>query len=526
MEIVPALDRPAPTLDRPRDPGTGALTETPARDDVGGLIDSAYGIDGVPDDLLDRALQARAEIVVTAPRPDAAVDRAVEAIGERLESGLFNPVTATDLRAIQSTVEGLSPTQATRTFERLSDDQLEELGEQLLDRTPAVAGFDERERAGFYGALAERLDGAQLARLADALGSPRGMAGTEGQRLGAAIDEHGPSAVRVGFVREAGTIAHDDPEATFAAGEVLAGLSGPALDRAVGALTPDELRAVVAGSIERASATQTTLAGGYTNVTYDAETAGRLLTTLAGARDPYVRAVAADEAALRLMEIEDAQTTLPGIAVHPMHAPAQLRAGIADVLTSDPGAVIRTLEQDVDRDGRGLTGTFASMIEAGDGARVGELLAALGTDGGTRPAAAWITDQTPGDHDGRPYYENAQTLGYAVGAVHAAIERVDARRSDRADTVKAIFAAAAGVGGSAGGGIGGAVGTVLTGLSTEAIDAAVDRYRDGDRQLLSTLRDLAFPRTEGVGPDGQPARYNGGAEEGYDAAVGRVIDAN
>ena len=525
MEIVPDLDRPTPGLDRAPDPSPATLA-APAPDAVGGLIDSAYGLDGVPPDVLDRALQARNEIVVVGQRPDPAVDRAVASIGDRLESSVLNPVTATDLRAIESTVDGLTPTQATRTFERLSDDQLEELGEQLQDRTPAVGGFDGDERSAFYGTLAGRLDGAQLTRVADALGSPRGNDGIEGQRLGAAISDHAPAGVQIGFVREAGAIAGDDREAAFAAGEVLAGLRGGALDRALGTLTPDGLRDVIAGSVEASRTTQATLAGGYTTLTYDADTAGRALESIAGARDPYLRAVAVEAGAAQIREIEDARHVLPGTAAHPMRAPDQLRGGLAAILDRDPGAVIASLEQHVDRDGRALSTYVGAMLDAGRGHEVGRMLVALGTDGGTRAPADWVTEQVPGDRDGRPYYENAQTLGYAVGAVHVAVDDLASNRQERADAVKAVFTTTLGAAGGAGGPWGGAAASVLSGLGSEAIDAAVDRYRDGDRQLVSTLRDLAFPRTAEIGPDGQPAPYNGGAEEGYDSALGRVIDAH
>ncbi len=520
----------APSLDRSLAPSPSADVSAPrAPDAVGGVIDAAFGAAGAGDgfsDLMDRALQARAQIVAQGPGQDPAdVDRAVASIRDRLDSG--GAVTRGDLRQIQDTVGQLSPSDATRTFERLSDRTLGTLGEQLTDPTPFVGGFSPADRSAFYGVLAERLDGAQLARVAGAVVTPReDGSGAEGQRLGAEIAGRAQSAVRVGFVREAAGQVGGDREAAFATGEVLAGLSGPALDRALGTLRPDALRAVVAGSVEETLTAQAGYGSAHATLRYDADTAGRLLDTLATARDPYVRAVAVDAAAKALGEVEQGLGLASlGMTVDRGAAPARLRDGMTAILTADTGGVIGSLEQDVDRDGRALTTYVGSMIRAGRGAEVGALLVDLGTGGGTRPSAAWVTEQVAGDRDGRPYYENAQTLGYAVGTVHAAVGQITSDRRDRAEAVKAVFSTTLGAAGGLAGPAGGTAATVLSGLGTAGIDAVVDRYAQGDRELVSTLRELAFPRGAGLGPDGQPARYNGGAEEGYDSAVGRVLDA-
>ena len=510
---APALAPAGRALQDSRDGGT-APDAAPADRTIGTLVDGAYDLAGRDDapaeltGLLDRALAARAEIAGREPDPPS-VDRAVGTITERLDSSFTNPVTHGDLVAVQRTVEGLSPAEATRTFERLPDGLLDEWSDQMNDR---IGGYGRAEKSALFGALAERLDGAQLARFADALSSP--PSGADGQRLGLQIASQAPAAVRVGFVREAAPLAGVDPEATLALGEALGGLRGPDIDRALGTLSPDQLRSVVDGSVVTERYTAAMGGGGHLTIMHDAGTLGRLLDGLATSRDPSAKALAIGEAVERLEEIETRSGI--GYAVSSGDGPSEVRDGITAVLRSDAGGVVRALEQDADPYGLAFTGYVKSMIQDGRSGDVGRLLVDLGTDGGTRAPSDWVTERAPGDHNGDTYYENAQTLGYAVGSVQAAIESITSDRRDQADAVKSIFGATVGVAGAAHP-AGGAVGSVLTGLGNEAVDAVVDRYTSQDQTLSSTLRDLAFPRN----PDG--SRYNGPAETPHGEAALRVV---
>ncbi|MEM1117049.1 MAG: hypothetical protein AAF845_03260 [Bacteroidota bacterium] len=529
MELDTAAPEVAPASpDRSLDQGQPAPApevEAAPPDPADAAVDAAYAADrlgeGVPTDVLDRALVARAEMAAQYPGQDPrAVTAAVQEITERLDSRFTNPVTHNDLEQIQQTVEGLSPAEATRVFERLTDDQLREWGEQLHDvNLPGLGGFDRDERVALYGVLAERLDGAQLARFADALDTP--PTGADGQLLGAAIAEHAPAAVRIGFVREASDLVEQDPEAAFAVAETLGGLRGVSLDGALRTLSPEELRAVVDASVETHTHTAVTMAGGHITVSHDADTFGRLAEALATSQDAGRKAIVVSEAVEQLREVETRGNL--GMSVMRGDSPEVLRDGLTSILESDVGGVVEALEQGVDREGRALTGYFRSMVADDRTEEVGRLLVDLGTDGGTRTSAEWATEQVPGDQDGALYYANAQTLGYAVGAVGAAVDEITGNARAQAETLKNIFGSTLGVAGGAHPAAG-APAAILTGLGNEVINATVERHAAGHRDLKATLRDLAFPQVEGA--DGVRRPYNGGAETDYDAAALRVIDAN
>ena len=441
------------------------------------------------------------------------VSRAVTAIRAALSEGVLDPdVSRADLRRIENTIQGLSRQDATAAVGTLSNTELRGWTSEI-DGT--VGGYSRADRGTLFGVLATRLDAAQLGRVATALETPAGSTGAErGQQFGQALAQ-APEAVRAQFVRAMAAQATRNDAVGPAVGEALASLRGTTLDRTLGALQSSSR---LAGVVEGAVRTDLTpnYAGGAPTLSYDADTLGRVLRTVAQSGDATARAAVVDAAAGQLARVEEGAgfltPTLRGDSVD------QIRGGITTVLRRDTTAILGALEQTTPGGGA-FPDYLASMISSRQSAEVGQMLVRVGTGNGqARSSAEWVTRQVPGDTDGRPYYINAQTLGFAVGSVGAAIESISDSRRTQGDLVKSVFGVAAGVAGAAGPQAG-VVASVLTGAVNAGVDQVTSSYIRGTNDLEASLSELAFPRNR----DG--TRYNGGAETPYDSSVGRVLRA-
>lgn len=439
------------------------------------------------------------------------VARALGSIRESLsERGLDLDVSHSDLESIERTFRGLSPQNATAVARGLSDMDLQKWTSEL---NGTVGGYTPGEQRRLFDVLAARLDATQLKRFADALGT-RTSSGERGQSLGLAIAAHAPESVRAAFVRGGASVAARDAEIGPAVGEVLASLRGATLNQTLGALQrAGTLAGVVEGSVR--SDLIPNYGGGAPTITYDADTLGRVLRTASLSGDATAQAVLVDAASGQLKPIEDGAgllvPTLRGDSVD------QIRGGITSILRRDAAGVLGAFERT--RQGGGAFPDYvASMIESGQSAEIGRMLVRVGTGNGTAQSAGWITQQRPGDVDRRGYYANAETLGFAVGSVSAAIDSISDSRRDTGNTLKDIFGVAAGAAGTVNAPAG-VVASVLTGVVNVGVDAVVSRYVAGDAGLKESLTALAFPRNV----DG--TQYNGGASTPFGQSIDFVVDA-
>ncbi len=392
----------------------------------------------------------------------ARVAQALRNVREALsEQGVDLDVSHSDLERVERAFRALSPEDATAVARSMSSTELAHWTSEI-DGT--VGAYSTPERGRLFGVLAERLDATQLARFADALGTPA-SGGMRGQEFGRAIAAGAPEAVRAAFVRTAAPMASRDDEVGPAVGEALASLRGATLDRTLGALqSAGTLAAVVGGSVR--SDIVPNYGGGAPTVTFEADTLGRVLRATALSSDTRAQATVVDAASRQLSTVEEGAgmltPTLRGDSVD------QIRSGITAVLRHDAAGIVGTLER-ANRGGGAFPDYVASMISAGQSAEVGRMLVRVGTGNGTAGSAQWVTRQSRGDADGQPYYANAQTLGFAVGSVGAAIESISDGRRAQGDLIKDVFGTAAGVAGTANAPAG-AVASVLTG----AVNAGVD----------------------------------------------------
>lgn len=445
------------------------------------------------------------------------VDAAVRLIHEKLdESGIFNDVTHSELEDIERAFAGLNPEEANAVFSRLSDDDLHKWADELgSNGWFGTGGFDGGEKTRLFDMLAARLDGNNLNRLASHFG------GDDLKALGRSVAAHGTDAAKEAFVREQARRAETDPAAAVAVAEVIGSLrtNPAALERTLAGLSQSQINKIVEGATQEQWLSNP-MSGGAT-IFYDAAPLGRMLDAVASVRDPNVKARFFEPAAAQLKKIEDAGgavETIGGIIYSKGDSVNQIRNGLTNILNSDTTGVVGSLERN-SRDGKGLTMYVKSMINSGQTQALGEIIARLQTGNGKNGNAVARFGETQTGTDGRPYYDNAENLGYFMGAVHAAIKDISGDRDTQANIIKNIFGAVLGAVGAKNP-VTGISASALNGLTSLVVDAVTNSLKNGDKDLLESLRELAFPR------DANGETYEGGAETAYDSAVGRVIDAH
>ena len=145
-----------------------------------------------------------------------------------------------------------------------------------------------------------------------------------------------------------------------------------------------------------------------------------------------------------------------------------------------------------------------------DGTKIiGEQLAQL-QGVGTGQSPADFFEQPVPNRNGKLYYQNAQNLGYYVGAMCASIDRLNADSTKTGSIVKSILSASISVAS-----LGRASGTV-SGLTSLMVDEIVKQANGNRTKIVNELRGLAMP----VYADGE--RYRGPAEDAFNAKAGHV----
>lgn len=467
------------------------------------------------------SLDGRRDTVEPTREPDPEIVRQASIVfGNALSRDIRNldvVVTKADLDRITETVRSLSPENAQAVYDRLSGSERERWAAELTaDYTPA-------ERSELYGLLVERFDTSHLLNFAY-YNEHDASTGVDGRLFGEAVAAHAPEAVAEAFVWNA-THYTISPEARGTGGQnpafearreigaagaaALAGLHGPAFDRALDSLRQAER---VGAIVERAvhSELHTDPVSGTSWRTVDADTLGSLLQTARTSQNALGKATLVNEASLMLGRVEGTSRL---VVVAPGDSVDQIRDGITGMLCEDPIGVLQALEQDVAKYGGGLTSYMRSMLRSDQSDDVGNLLVRLGTNNGDDVSSAeWITTHGVGDIDNAVSYPNARALGYAVGSLRAAIAAQADDARERGEIVKGVFGTAAGVAGAANFGAG-AVATVLTGSVDLVADAVVDEAVRQGVTLEGTLFRLAFPRN----PD--KSLYNGPAQNDFDQAA-------
>ncbi|MBP7531029.1 MAG: LysM peptidoglycan-binding domain-containing protein [Ottowia sp.] len=315
-----------------------------------------------------------------APAPNQNnVDQALTDIRDRMKSGLFNPVGADDVKAVQDIVGGLSKADANAVMQQMSDDELRHLAGEVSDTSWIAGGLNRDEKAAF-----------QLS----------------------------------------------DPQARSVA-EVIASMdkSPTAARRALETLTTDQLNAVVKAAADPTMFNSASQAGSSVTMHYDTATFQKLMEVAGktGNADLKARVFAAGAEVLK--EAESGNLFTPVLA-----DTAAMRKGMHSLLMSDVNGVIGELASNQEtRDGSALATYAKSALNAKEFDQLAEVQVrlSLGNDLKGDPVAQFGTATKAAD--GTDRYLNAERLGYFAGAMNAATKSISGDAAQQAELTTAVL---------------------------------------------------------------------------------------
>ena len=467
-------------------------------------------------DTLRISLFARFDDGGGAPAADPKkIEDAVNSIRGSLSEGFLDwDVTHGDLENIQRQFQGLNAGEANQVFQRLSDGDLEKWVSELNGLS---GSYSREEKQQLFNELAGKLNGANLARLARALGSD----GFDAGDLGRAIGQNAPAQTKVDFVREMAGSVEASRGASAAVAEVISGLGNDpaALDRALGSLSDTQLQKLMENLTVNGYSVNSPFGSAYT-IEYKGELLAKMLDAVSRSQNADVKARVFNAAALQLKKIEEAPNLMPSTAIIGKNdAAARIRDSLTNVLNSDTVGIMTSLEHNA-RNGEGITAYVKSMLNAGKTTELGNFVARLskGNDLTGDPLARFGTQMR--GTDGNPHYQNAQVLGYFAGALFAGAKQITGDRTKQADMLKNIFGTIAGATGAANP-TSGVVSSVLNGLTQGIVNEVTDGLNKGTMDMQEALEKLLFPRNTNTG-----ALYEGAAEADFDSAFSRVVLRN
>ncbi|RRD56000.1 hypothetical protein EII20_12905 [Comamonadaceae bacterium OH2545_COT-014] len=415
--------------------------------------------------------------------------------------------------------KNLSPAERNQVSQKLTDADLQELADDVnASGLGGANGLSADEKRDLFNTLAQGLDGTQLARLAKAF-DERG----DVMALGQAVAQHADSATKVGFIQEmaprtadkdydrgitiGGSWSEDGDKEAEAILDVLSSLGNDpaAFDQAVKSLDESTLHEVTQAGINQFSS----YTGTSVSVTHDPKQLTALLDAAAKSGDAAVKARVFDAGAASLQSMRD-NTRFPVIGIGTDDAARQVTDKLTGLFNSDVRGITHELNQH-DQYGSGLSTYTSEVLRAGESGQkvLGEQLAQLQGKGSGLSPIAFFEQQSAGT-TGKPYYQNAESLGYFTGAMRNGLDAQNADAAANGATIKGILGAAISALS-----LGRASGSV-TFLTNTIVDAAINGA-NGDRTKLGrVLQDLAVPVTQ----DG--ARYEGPATAVFDSTLARV----
>lgn len=407
------------------------------------------------------------------PSPPPSKD-AVDTVHKSMESGFFNPITNGDVKNAVGALTGLDAANTRAAISELAKDgTLDKLASEINDgKTFGLGGLSADEKRDFFAEMAKDLGGAELKSLSDAFakagGDYHGKADVEA--LGKAIATHATADAKLDYVKaQAGSTldhaadttspftlggsiratSHGDAEAA-AVGQVLASLKGnPAVaEQALKALSPEQLRGVLAASIHREEmdTTSVTMGGAAhsNSTTLDTSTYKAILEAGAQSTDADFKARLFAEGSAVLKSVPQ-QNLLLGVSVMDRDAATRTMAeGLTAVLRSDVSGVMRELSFNAEtRDGTAFATYAKQMLNDKQTEPLADMMQQLQVGGAKNenPINRFeaTTQVTLPDGTKVDRYENAAALGHYVGGVQAAAASITTDRKEQAELLTAVL---------------------------------------------------------------------------------------
>lgn len=438
---------------------------------------------------------------------------ALATIRESLSEGTFDwDVSHGDLKTIENELKNLNSDELNRVFEQMSPDELKKYASELEG---SLGGYSADEKKQLFDHLAKHLSGANLSKLASAMNLGEASSSVRpGQTdeplvniLARSVSENAAPEAKAEFVKTMAANADKHQNAGVAAAQVLASMKdNPALlEQTLSQLTDTELQSIVDGAARK---TEVSSRGGkITN--YDPEPLTNLLdavATLKGDGAAAQKARLFEASANKITEVRENAVKF-GI-YYGASAENAIRNSLNGVINSDTEGVVKSLKEN-NIDGKGITAYLKSLINTGDNAQIGRIIARLSKGNDVQGDARTRFGARTADDDAAKtqILSNAQVLGYFGGGLLAATRQVSGDAAKQADMLKTIF-------GTITGGVGainpelGVAGAVINGLSASAINDITSQLAKGKISDAEAMQKLLIPRES----DG--ALYRGETEKG------------
>lgn len=467
--------------------------------------------------------EVRAAFLV-ASVPDAE-DPAAAAVALMREE-FSEDVDQDDLELISRLWSILPAEDAQRAFDMLSEEEVAFWGSEAQRSTNTTDnGLTGGQTQALFDDLAGKLSGEQLARLGEAFGNHPRMVdallanATAGARadyvLAISGDISSASNYRdADILRAKSTVTYGN-DAAHAAVDLLVSLESEPdqFNRVLeGLATDDKLDEV----LEIARGQVDTHSHGDVSSDYDTSALTTIIDAAARHGSPEVRAEVF-EAGARVLDLVSGNTPGDAVVDGSDEATADLLESLHGLLSDDPNGTLALLESRY-RDGDGMTSFMREMIAHGRYEDVAALVVQVqrGDSGDADPADHFTATDEAGA------YRNAQVLGYTVGSLQSGITELNISAAEQAEHLKGIFEPIALLG-EATGTVGDVTTSGLEWVVGQKVDAATDELAAERIDLAGAIRELAYPQ-ETTGGETLPVEFEP-AETAYDAAVGRVIDA-
>lgn len=249
-------------------------------------------------------------------------------------------------------------------------------------------------------------------------------------------------------------------------------------------------------------------------VSYQPEAINKLLERAAKSEDASVKGKLFSSAANIVSGMRAIQNT-PLVVSAPVANPniQGITERMTALMNTDARGVTNQLNQ-ADIQGTGLElSAYISEVLRNDpesGSKIiGEQLAQLQGAGTGQSPTDFFEQQVP-NRSGKLYHQNAQNLGYYVGAMRTGVDKLNADVTKTGAIVKSILSASISAAS-----LGRASGTV-SGLTSLMVDEVVKQANGNRTKIVNELRGLAMP----VYADGE--RYRGPAEDAFNSKAGYV----
>ena len=388
------------------------------------------------------------------------------------------------------------PGQLNRTLAGLSDADMKSFGDQINSQGWfGAAGLSKDERNSLYGSVAKDGDGTQLARLA------KNLQHDDGILLTAQMAGNTQPAAKVDFVTSmASADIKAGSTAAIETGTVLASLRGGNFDAGAKALRQPQLEAIAqSGIIENP-------AHSWINNT---SLLPDLVDAAASSNDPAVKGHVFEAGATTFKNMAGADS------LHKRTADA-----LTSVLHTDATGIMGRLNTEQPEAGA-MRAYMKEMVAQHRDREVGETIKQLmqGNDLSQQPSS--FLDRSVKDPNGREYYQNSRSLGYAVGSLVAAIKSTNSDIKTQGDRVTNILNTVVSFAAVSANPAGKEVAQIVNGLTKEIVGDVVASMQAGNKNVQDALLELTMPRDPTTHEPVQLA-----SSTDYKATVGYIASVN